>query len=297
MTEDQRPGGGAFPAGDNHSGGSAPAGGAPDSPLPDFEVDNVSRVFGRAPALVRAVDGVSLKVWPGQRVGIVGESGSGKSTLVRLMAALLPVTSGTITFQGRTVTGRRENQLGFLRAKVAMVFQDPRSSLDPRARVGRTITEPLRSPLLKGQPGIPRDAAGRAARLAEVMTQVGLDPAIADRYPHEFSGGQRQRIAIARALAPQPRVLIADEATSALDVSVRAHILNLIVDRVHDDGLTLLFVSHDLAVVRHVCDVVFVMQAGQVVESGPVEQVYNDPKTAYARELVAAIPRIRLDGM
>lgn len=262
------------------------------SGVPDFDVRGVSRVFGRGQGRVAAVDGVSLQVWPGQRVGLVGESGSGKSTLVRLMAGLLPATSGTIDFGGQTISGVKERDLGFLRARVAMVFQDPRSSLDPRLRVGRTITEPLRSPLLKGRPGIPPDARGRAARLAEIMAKVGLDPDAADRYPHEFSGGQRQRIAIARALAPHPRVLIADEATSALDVSARAHILNLIVDRVRDDGLTLVFVSHDLALIRHICETVFVMRAGRIVETGPVEQIYSQPAHPYTRELVAAIPRL-----
>jgi len=269
--------------------------------VPDFDVRGVSRVFGRGEARVKAVDDVSLKIWPGQRVGIVGESGSGKSTLVRMMAGLLAPTSGAIDFQGQPITalgrqgvrGLPERELGFLRAKVAMVFQDPRSSLDPRMRIGRIITEPLRSPLLRGRAGIPVDAAGRAARLAEIMTKMGLDPILADRFPHEFSGGQRQRVALARALAPRPRVLIADEATSALDVSVRAHILNIIVGRVQDDGLTLIFVSHDLSVVRHVCDVVYVMQAGRVVESGPVDRVYTEPEQPYTRELVAAIPRIR----
>jgi len=270
-------------------------------PVPDFDVRGVSRIFGRGAARVKAVDDVSLKIWPGQRVGIVGESGSGKSTLVRMMAGLLAPPSGAIDFQGQPITafgrqwvrGLPERELGFLRAKVAMVFQDPRSSLDPRMRIGRIITEPLRSPLLRGRAGIPMDATGRAARLAEIMTKMGLDPASADRFPHEFSGGQRQRVALARALAPRPRVLIADEATSALDVSVRAHILNIIVGRVQDDGLTLIFVSHDLSVVHHVCDVVYVMQAGRVVESGPVDRVYTEPEKPYTRELVAAIPRIR----
>ena len=253
--------------------------------MSDFDVRGVSRVFGKGQSRVVAVDNVTLSVQRGQRVGIVGESGSGKSTLVRLMAGLLPATFGEIEFDGRSITGAKESELGFLRAQVAMVFQDPRSSLDPRMRVGRTITEPL----LDGW-----DRAARVARLTEVMTKVGLDPAIADRYPHEFSGGQRQRIAIARALAPSPRVLIADEATSALDVFTRDQILNLIVDRVRDDGLTLLLVSHDLAVVRHVCDSVFVMRAGRIVESGPAEQIYDDPADPYTRQLVAAIPKLRL---
>ncbi|MCL2490446.1 MAG: ATP-binding cassette domain-containing protein [Propionibacteriaceae bacterium] len=257
--------------------------------MSDFDVRGVSRVFGKGQSRVVAVDNVTLSVEPGQRVGIVGESGSGKSTLVRLMAGLLPVTAGDIEFGGRSITGGKESDLGFLRSQVAMVFQDPRSSLDPRMRVGRTITEPLRSPLLDGW-----DRAARVARLTEVMTKVGLDPAIADRYPHEFSGGQRQRIAIARALAPSPRVLIADEATSALDVFTRNQILNLIVDRVRDDGLTLILVSHDLAVVRHVCDSVLVMRAGRIIEAGPAEQIYDHPADPYTRQLVAAIPKLRL---
>lgn len=264
-----------------------------DSPkVPDFVVSHLSRSYGSGRGRTRAVDDVNLSVWPGQRLGIVGESGSGKSTLVRMMAALLTPTSGSVEFRGRAVTGLPERELGFLRSQVAVVFQDPRSSLDPRMRVGRIITEPLRSPLMKGRAGVPTDAPGRAARCEQVMTSLGLDPAIANRYPHEFSGGQRQRIAIARALAPQPSVLIADEATSALDVSVRAQILNIIVDRVRDDGLTLLFVSHDLAVVRHVCDEVCVMQAGRIVETGPAEQIYNQPKVAYTKRLVASVPQI-----
>jgi len=258
-------------------------------PAPEFRLRDVVKVFNNSATPVRAVDGLSLEVRRGQRLGIVGESGSGKSTLVRLMAGLLAPTSGEIEFQGRSIAGLRERDLGFLRRQVAMVFQDPRSSLDPRMKVGRTITEPLRSPLLSP----PMDKDARRARLFEVMAQLDLDPEAADHYPHEFSGGQRQRIAIARALAPRPGLLIADEATSALDVSVRASILKIIVDRVRDDGLTLIFVSHDLAVVQCVCDTVVVMRAGKVVESGPVEQLYNKPQAAYTRALVAAIPRIR----
>lgn len=267
----------------------------PSGGVPDFDVSNLSLVFGSGSHRVVALDKVSLTIWPGQRVGIVGESGSGKSTLVRLMAGLMSPSAGVIEFQGRPITGLPERKLGFLRSEVAIVFQDPRSSLDPRMRVGDIITEPLRSPLVKTRPGVPTTAAGRAQRCAQIMTQLGLDPAIADRYPHQFSGGQRQRIAIARALAPRPQVLIADEATSALDVSVRATILNIIADRVSADGLTLLFVSHDLAVVRHVCDVVMVMRSGQIIETGPVEQIYNHPQHAYTKQLVAAIPRIRFD--
>jgi len=257
---------------------------------PELEARGLSRMFRTGSDQVRAVDGVDLAVFPGQRLGIVGESGSGKSTLVRMMAALLVPTSGRVLFRGTDITGAPEHRLGALRRHVQMVFQDPRSSLDPRMRVGRIIAEPLRSPALRGE-GMGR--VQRSERVAEVMARVGLEPAMADRFPHEFSGGQRQRIAIARALAPGPSVLIADEAVSALDVSVRALVLNLIVDRVRDDGLALVFVSHDLAVVRHVCDSVVVMNGGRIVESGPVEQVYADPQHAYTRELLAAIPTIR----
>ena len=261
--------------------------------VPELEACALTRVFRTGSREVRAVDGVDLAVRPGQRLGVVGESGSGKSTLVRMLAALLAPTSGSVRFRGQDVTGLPEHRLRALRRNVQMVFQDPRSSLDPRMRVGRIVAEPLRSPALRGQGSQAWGRAQRDQRVAEVMAQVGLDPAMADRYPHEFSGGQRQRIAIARALAPRPSVLIADEAVSALDVSVRALVLNLIVDRVRDDGLALVFVSHDLAVVRHVCDQVAVMSSGRVVESGPVEQVYNEPHHAYTRELLAAIPTIR----
>ena len=252
-----------------------------------FGVDHVTRTFGRGDGAVRALRGVSLEMRAGARLGIVGESGSGKTTLVRLLAALDRPTSGSVSFRGRPL-GRRPRDLAELRAGVQLVFQDPRSSLDPRMRIGTSITEPLRSPLLRGLPGVPTDP-GR--RLAEVMAEVGLDPSLAARYPHELSGGQRQRVAIARALAPRPRVLIADEPVSALDVSVRAQVLNLLLRLASDDGLTLLFVSHDLAVVRHLCDEVVVMRAGLVVDQGPVERVYDDPRDAYTRELVAAMPR------
>lgn len=268
-----------------------------ESQVPVFRVRELRRTFkrpGRAGVrIVHAVDNVDLEVRHGERLGIVGESGSGKSTLVRMLAALLKPSSGSIQFQGEEIVGLRERQLGTLRGAVQMVFQDPRSSLNPRMTVGRIITEPLRSPLLAGPA---RASRNHTERLFEVMSQVGLDPDSADRYPHEFSGGQRQRIAIARALATRPRVLIADEAVSALDVSVRAHVLNLIVDLVKDYGLTLLFVSHDLSLVRHVCDTVIVMQSGRIVESGPVAQVYAHPQHPYTAELLAAVPQVRLAG-
>lgn len=255
---------------------------------PIFVVDDVVKIYGGQFNTVTAVDHVSLTIPAGQRLGIVGESGSGKSTLVRMMAALSRPTSGQISFQGKSIIGLREPELAWLRRGVQMVFQDPRSSLDPRMRIADTISEPLRSRIWVGT-----ERPDPRARVAELMMQVGLDPADARRYPHQFSGGQRQRIAIARALAPSPQVLIADEAVSALDVSVRAQVLNLITELVDQHGLTLVFVSHDLTVVRHLCDHVAVMQAGRIVEAGPAEQVYGDPAHAYTRQLLASVPVLR----
>lgn len=260
---------------------------------PVYVLEHVRRVFdpaGRTPVV--AVDNVSLTLDPGARLGIVGESGSGKSTLIRMMAALDRPTSGRIVFHGRSIERTAERHLGFLRARVQMVFQDPRSSLNPRMTVGDIICEPLRSRLLRHRSGVPADAA---ARLATVLDAVGLPADSGKRYPHEFSGGQRQRIAIARALAPSPRVLIADEPVSALDVSVRAQVLNLLDHLVDEFGLTLVFVSHDLTVVRHLCTEVMVMRSGKVEEAGPTERVYAAPTAAYTAELLAAVPRIRLD--
>lgn len=255
---------------------------------PLYRVSGLTRIFGRG--AVRALDGVDLDVRRGQRLGIVGESGSGKSTLIRLMAALDRPTSGSITFAGHEITTLNEPRLGFLRAAVQLVFQDPRSSLNPRMTVGSIITEPLRSQHLRRA----LDEVDPAARLREVLLAVDLPEDAARRYPHEFSGGQRQRIAIARALAPDPDVLIADEPVSALDVSVRAHVLNLLADLVAARGLTLIFVSHDLSVVRHLCDSAIVLRAGRIEEQGSAEQVFNHPQADYTKQLLAAIPTMRL---
>jgi len=230
---------------------------------------------------VEALRGVSFDVRTGERFGIVGESGSGKSTLVRLLAALDTPTSGEIRFDGKRVDGVRERGLRFLRKEMQIVFQDPMGSLDPRMRVREIICEPL------GR------APERHDRVIELLEAVGLPADAGGRYPHQFSGGQRQRISIARALAPRPKVLLADEAVSALDVLVRKQILDLLADLVDRFDLTLVFVSHDLAVIRHVCDSVAVMRAGEIVEQGPVDRVYDEPEHDYTRELIAAAPNLR----
>jgi ABC-type glutathione transport system ATPase component len=268
--------------------GVAPPIGRSAPPL--LEVREVTRTFEqprtsllrRAPR-VPALRGVSFDVHPGERFGIVGESGSGKSTLLRLLGALERPTSGSIRFEGEEVTDRPERQLRSFRREVQMVFQDPMASLDPRMRVRDIVREPLVAQR--------RDLTPE--QLAELLDSVGLSPDAAHRFPHQFSGGQRQRIAIARALSVQPSVLLADEPVSALDVSVRAQILNLLADLVGRFSLTLVFVSHDLSVVRHVCDTITVMRQGEIVESGPADRVSEAPQHPYTERLIASVPTLR----
>ncbi|MFF3492030.1 ATP-binding cassette domain-containing protein [Streptomyces sp. NPDC002795] len=254
-----------------------------------LRVTDVTRDYHRPRASLRtpappvhALRGVSFAVPHGQRFGIVGESGCGKSTLLRILAGLDKPTSGTVEVAGRDITRLRERQLRFVRERLQLVFQDPMSSLDPRMKVGDIVAEPL----------VAQGIGNRKERVAELLESVGLGADAARRYPHQFSGGQRQRVSIARALAPRPSIIVADEPVSALDVSVRAQVLNLIADLVDELNLTLVFVSHDLSVVRHVCDRVAVMQAGQIVESGPTEQLYEDPQHPYTRRLIAAVPTL-----
>ena len=252
-----------------------------------FSLRDVTRHYTRDGRTTRALDGVSLDVDEGTQLGIVGESGSGKTTLIRMLTALDEPTSGEVLFRGQPVGSRQVHPE--LRSQVQVVFQDPRSSLNPRMKVREVVTEPLRSRLLRGRPDVPTDAS---ARFDEVMRQVGLDPSTGGKYPHEFSGGQRQRIAIARALVPRPSVLIADEPVSALDVSVRAQVLNTLNDLIRTEDLTMLMVSHDLGVIRHVCERVVVIRHGRIVEDGPTSDVFANPKDAYTAELVAAMPTI-----
>ena len=258
-----------------------------------YRAEGLTRRYRNGGRDVLALDAVDLSLERGHRLGIVGESGSGKSTLVRLLAGLDHPSAGRVWFEGTEITDLPEKRLGFLRASVQMVFQDPRSSLNPRMRVSDIITEPLRSRLVRRQL---TDRVDQQRRLAEVLAAVDLPADAGGRYPHEFSGGQRQRIAIARALAPDPEVLIADEPVSALDVSVRAQVLNLLTDLVAARGLTLIVVSHDLMVVRHLCDQLAVMRQGRIIERGATSSVYADPQTGYTRALLEAVPRIRAQG-
>jgi peptide/nickel transport system ATP-binding protein len=263
---------------------------SPASAVPAVRLREVTRDYRRqrtsmfTPApVVRALRGVSLDIAQGQRFGIVGESGCGKSTLLRIIAGLDQPTTGSVEIDGTDISRLPERRLGFLRERLQLVFQDPMGSLDPRMKVRDIIAEPL----------VSQGKRDNLPRVLELLEAVGLQSEAADRYPHQFSGGQRQRISIARALAPDPRILVADEPVSALDVSVRAQVLNLLDELVERLSLTLIFVSHDLSVIRHVCDSVAVMTRGEVVEVGATEQIYQQAEHAYTRALIAAAPRLR----
>jgi peptide/nickel transport system ATP-binding protein len=241
---------------------------------------------------LRAVDGVSFDIPKGRTLSLVGESGCGKSTVARLVVGLYRATRGEIRFDGTNVTdpAARGTGRGSIRRRMQMIFQDPYASLNPRWRVGDTIAEPLRAF---------GEAGGRAEqqdRVAKLLREVGLSPLDSQKFPHEFSGGQRQRISIARALASQPEFLVCDEPTSALDVSVQAQILNLMKELQAEFGLTYLFISHNLAVVRHMSDVVGVMYLGRIVETAPAERVFTTPRHPYTRLLMDALPDIGMTG-
>jgi peptide/nickel transport system ATP-binding protein len=239
-------------------------------------------LFGRVTARVQAVDGVSFNVQKGETLGVVGESGCGKSTTARLLMGLIPADAGEMTFDGETV-GRNRAALRQLRRRMQMVFQDSYASLNPRLTIEDSIAF---GPTMHGQS---REAAVASAH--ELLGRVGLNPVqFARRYPHELSGGQRQRVNIARALALGPRLVILDEAVSALDKSVEAQVLNLLLDLKEEFGLTYLFISHDLNVVRFISDRVMVMYLGKVVEIGPVDALYDDPRHPYTRALLSAMP-------
>jgi oligopeptide transport system ATP-binding protein len=232
---------------------------------------------------VKAVDGVSFSIPEGKTLGLVGESGSGKSTTGYCILQLIRPTGGSIRFQGRELTEAKGEELRRMRQDMQIVFQDPYSSLDPRMTVGNIVAEPLE---VHGM-GTRRGRRETVRRLLEV---VGFNPNYTNRYPHEFSGGQRQRIGVARALALNPKLIVCDEPVSALDVSIQAQILNLLKDLQRDFGLTYLFISHDLAVVRTMADEIAVMNNGKLVEVGPAEQVYSNPKEEYTKALFTAVP-------
>lgn len=233
---------------------------------------------------VRAVDGVSFRLGRGETLGLVGESGSGKTTVARTVLCLTPPTAGRIVFDGTNLTAASTAELRALCPRMQMIFQDSYSSLNPRLSVGRSIAEPLLQ-----HAALTR--AERGERVAELMSIVGLDPGLAARMPHEFSGGQRQRVGIARALALKPDLIVCDEPISSLDISIQAQIVNLLADIQEQFGLTYLFISHDLRMVRHLCDRVAVMSRGKIVETAPVEALFREPGHPYTRALLSALPR------
>jgi ABC-type oligopeptide transport system ATPase subunit len=247
-------------------------------------------VFQRKVGAVKAVDGVSFDVLRGETLGIVGETGCGKSTTARMIMRLLDATSGEVRFDGQDLLGLSGARLKAARRELQMIFQDPYSSLNPRKTVGAIVGEPF------AIHGLHRDRAERRSAVGELMDTVGLNPEHYNRYPHEFSGGQRQRIGVARALALKPKLLIADEPVSALDVSIQAQVLNLLSEMQSQFGLTIVLISHDLSVVRHMCDRVAVMQLGKIVELAPNETLYSAPEHPYTRELLAAVPGARRNG-
>ncbi len=258
------------------------------SATPALVVADVSKIYstggflGRGARVTHALNRVSLEVPKGATLGVVGESGSGKSTLARCIVRLIDPNGGRIQIGDVDLASMSRRQLRFATRRVQMVFQDPFASLNPRRRVGELVAQ---GPIAHGVPR--REALAKARSL---FSMVGLDPAALDRFPHEFSGGQRQRIGLARALALDPEILIADEPVSALDVSVQAQVLQLLADLKSRLGLSMLFVTHDLRVAAQICDVVVVMKAGKVVESGPTSEVFANPQAVYTRELLEAIP-------
>jgi oligopeptide transport system ATP-binding protein len=273
---------------------------------PLFQVNDLKNYFPvkrgflqRTVDYVRAVDGVSFELAKGETLGLVGESGCGKTTVGRTVLRLIPATSGSVTFQGKDIFGLRAAEMRQVRRDMQIIFQDPGGSLNPRMRVGGIVGEPL---IVHGM------ATGDELRhrVEMLLERCGLWKQAADRYPHEFSGGQRQRIGIARALAVEPKLIICDEPTSALDVSIQSQILNLLADLQEEMGMSYLFISHDMAVIHHVCDRIAVMLNGKIVEVGTRDQVINNPQHEYTKSLLSAVPepdprrertRVAFEGM
>uniref|UniRef100_UPI00278C597A dipeptide ABC transporter ATP-binding protein n=1 Tax=Streptomyces venezuelae TaxID=54571 RepID=UPI00278C597A len=261
----------------------APSGRPKGEPL--LEVRDLRREFGRGRNTLTAVGGASLTVRAGETLGLVGESGSGKTTLGRMLVRLLDPTGGQLLYRGRDIGTLTDRELRPYRRELQMVFQDPVASLNPRRSIGASIADPLR---VAGE----RDETRIRGRVRELLDRVGLDPDRHEAYPHEFSGGQRQRVGIARALAADPRVVVCDEPVSALDVTTQAQVTALLAELQAELGLGLVFIAHDLAVVRQVSDRVAVMRAGRIVEQGTVAEVYGAPRDPYTRRLLAAVPSL-----
>ena len=249
----------------------------------------IPRGMFRGTDTLRAVDGVSFDLYPGETLGIVGESGCGKSTLGRAVLKLIEPTGGTVAWLGEDISGLPESRMRRHRQDMQVIFQDPLASLDPRMTVGDIIGEPLDT----FHPDLKRPA--RRARIEDMMARVGLLPEMINRYPHEFSGGQAQRIGIARAMILNPRLIVCDEPVSALDVSIQAQIVNLLMRLQREFHLSLIFISHDLSVVRHIADDVMVMYLGRCVEKGTKDQIFNNPRHPYTQALLSATPRLNPD--
>ena len=242
-----------------------------------------SGILQRVTDYVKAVDDVSFHINEGETLGLVGESGCGKTTVGRTILRLIPATGGRVLYKGRNIFELSAKQMRPLRRQMQIIFQDPIGSLNPRMRVGKIVGEPLQVH------GLAQGNRLRA-QVEDVLQRCGLWPAAADRYPHEFSGGQRQRIGIARALALNPKLIICDEPTSALDVSIQSQILNLLADLQDEFGLSYLFISHDMAVIHHLCNRIAVMLDGRIVEQGDRDQIINDPQHPYTKALLSAVP-------
>ena len=235
---------------------------------------------------VKAVDGISLSIKKSEILGLVGESGCGKSTLSRTIMQLIPATSGDIILESENLTNLRADQVRKKRLDFQMIFQDPYASLNPRMTIFSTLSEALQ----QRHPELKKNKSAMMEAVVSLMERVGLNPSFMKKYPHEFSGGQRQRIAIARALAPEPKLIIADEPVSALDVSIQSQILNLLLKLRDELELTMIFISHDLSVVRYIADNIAVMYKGKIVEYGESEQLFNEPQHDYTKKLLDAIP-------